>query len=466
MSPRILLPVRASPELRWTAQLIGNWLLPTLDISEESQSPTDSVLTITDGTRSLLLPCDGFGRDGYGALLLGPHTPMREFTPGALRLRPRLSQGTVCHPIGDFSFERTAHGGRLSGHSLRLVFELLSCISEFRSAARDALDRVPIAANASHACGISARAVVDEHIEVIRAAINELWPGLSETTDRGAIQITCDVDHAVDHSCRTLRGAMRRASAVAMGYRDEDSVAHVLTRYLRTRFSPRDPDPYQVALDFLMDVAEQLGVTVLFYFIPFAAHAVRDRSSDVRRDPHAAMLRHVLERRHRVGAHPGYGTCRDPRALSECAQLIREAHDRCRHPLDRLCTRQHYLHWCPRVTAASLDEAGFDEDSTLGYPDGAGFRCGTGRSFPMFDLALRRPLRIMQRPLVAMDVALLGGRRRADSDTQALCKLNDLRRETTFYGGDFTCLWHNSELNGTRTRALMSRSCGLEATSG
>ena len=50
-------------------------------------------------------------------------------------------------------------------------------------------------------------------------------------------------------------------------------------------------------------------------------------------------------------------------------------------------------------------------DSTLGYADKEGFRCGTGDIFPVFDFHNRRQLELKERPLILMDGTLQQYRR-------------------------------------------------------
>jgi hypothetical protein len=45
-------------------------------------------------------------------------------------------------------------------------------------------------------------------------------------------------------------------------------------------------------------------------------------------------------------------------------------------------------------------------DGTLGYSSKEGFRCGTGNSFPVFDVVSRRQLSLREQPLVVMDTTL------------------------------------------------------------
>lgn len=53
--------------------------------------------------------------------------------------------------------------------------------------------------------------------------------------------------------------------------------------------------------------------------------------------------------------------------------------------------RQHFLRWETSTTARLWDANGLDYDSTLSCADRPGFRCGTCREYPLYDLHERRP---------------------------------------------------------------------------
>jgi hypothetical protein len=67
----------------------------------------------------------------------------------------------------------------------------------------------------------------------------------------------------------------------------------------------------------------------------------------------------------------------------------------------------HYLRWEQPTTLQAWADAGMDYDSTLGYADYPGFRCGTCFEYPAFDPSLQRKLSLRIRPLVAMECSII-----------------------------------------------------------
>ena len=90
-------------------------------------------------------------------------------------------------------------------------------------------------------------------------------------------------------------------------------------------------------------------------------------------------------------------------------------------------------------------------DSSLGYFDSPGFRCGTCHEFEMFDPIAQKRLNIIQRPLIVMDVSImhyLG----LDLSKEGLELISDLVQKCKNVNGIFTLLWHNNYLYTTEQR--------------
>ncbi len=119
--------------------------------------------------------------------------------------------------------------------------------------------------------------------------------------------------------------------------------------------------------------------------------------------------------------------------------------------------RQHFLRLDIPLTWRNHEAAGLDHDSSLGYADQIGFRAGTCREYPLFDLLESRPLRLRERPLIVMDATLFGylglGLDEAASRTRTI--VDACRR----HRGDAVLLYHNDSLwgrhGGRTTRDLV-----------
>ena len=178
-----------------------------------------------------------------------------------------------------------------------------------------------------------------------------------------------------------------------------------------------------------------------FYFIAGAEPGDPDyryRLSDPR---FAGLLRRIDARGHEVGLHGSYASYRSADRLRIEADALQDA---CRAAgVERASwgVRQHYLRFEAPTTWRHQAAAGLVHDSTVGYPEEVGFRAGTCRPFPVFDLLAGEPTGLIERPLIAMDGTLFGylglG---ADEASERIRALADACRP---HGGELVLLYHN-----------------------
>ena len=67
----------------------------------------------------------------------------------------------------------------------------------------------------------------------------------------------------------------------------------------------------------------------------------------------------------------------------------------------------HYLKFIIPYTARKIIDFGFEYDSSIGYANFPGFRCGTCRDFLLFDSLENKILTIREKPLLFMESNLL-----------------------------------------------------------
>ena len=105
----------------------------------------------------------------------------------------------------------------------------------------------------------------------------------------------------------------------------------------------------------------------------------------------------------------------------------------------------HFLRYSIPETPNILENLGILFDSTLGFPDKPGFRCGTSHEFQMFDPVNQRPLKLRQKPLIMMENTILPSEYSNLSLKESKLIIKDLLNKCKDYNGNFTMLWHNCE---------------------
>ena len=258
------------------------------------------------------------------------------------------------------------------------------------------------------------RWVADRRAELATAtALEPLWPD----GRRFAVCLTHDVDLVSPQSTPRQIARYARAGLARTGTARRPELLRFtrppvrVARSLRSgvaRVPPtRDTLERSVALE-----ARRGAVASYLFTVPPAGGRSRYDCSYAAGDPClfretprrvADVMRTLADEGFDIGLHGSYQAGMRPGALAaERAALERAT------GLEVRTTRQHLLHWDVRWTPALQVEAGVLVDSSLGFNRNVGFRAGTSLPFRHFDVLARRPLELLEVPLVVQDAALLG----------------------------------------------------------
>jgi peptidoglycan/xylan/chitin deacetylase (PgdA/CDA1 family) len=323
------------------------------------------------------------------------------------------------------------------------IFFLLTRYEEAVLTDRDEHDRFPSGASVAAAEGFLGRALVDEYLDLLWMSLSRLWPALARRPSRFRLKLTHDVDYL-------LASTRRRAVLGDLIVRHDPGLAVRRLRAVYDAQSGRfDRDPFDT-FDLLMDISERHGLTSVFYFMAGNKVGDVDFRYEISDSKVAAVLRRVHDRGHEIGLHASYLSFRSTEVIRSEFDALKQACQAVGIEQPAWGIRQHYLRFENPLTWRSQDEAGFDHDSTVGWADQIGFRAGTSREYPVFDLVRRQQLRLRERPLIIMDGALLAfvARDLEDAASRSRVVVDHCRR----HGGDAVLLFHNHTLGQARHR--------------
>lgn len=332
------------------------------------------------------------------------------------------------------------------------AYFMLSRYEEAVLGERDEHDRFPATASLAYRAGFLDRPIVDEYVEILWAAMKRLWPSLERKRHEPRVMVSCDVDSPFAFT-GGLKTASRRLAGDLIKCRSPRLSGRNLLSLWRARRGDDTADPHRAAIDWIMDVNERAGRAVAFYFISENTHPKLDNRASLDEPRMRALLRTIHTRGHEIGLHPGYNTYKHPEAMARSVATLRRVLEE--EDIDQpiLGGRQHYLRWETPTTARLWDDNGLAYDSTLSFADRPGFRCGTGREYPLYDLIARRPLKVRERPLIVMECSVIAKRYLGlGYSDEALALMQGYRESCHRLGGDFTLLWHNSHLEHPRDR--------------
>lgn len=204
--------------------------------------------------------------------------------------------------------------------------------------------------------------------------------------------------------------------------------------------SGKRKDPYD-CFAWLDELHQCLGLQPL-YFMLLGTLSEYDKNADPRS---AAMqtLMADLSARYILGIHPSYGSHKDTRILLEEIHILEKV---IAQPVTN--SRQHYIKFSLPETYEYLLAAGITDDYSMGYAGCNGFRAGTSRSFPWFDLKTGRVTSLRVHPFAFMEATSKFYARQTPAE--AWQEWERLWHAVKKVNGTFISIWHNHILGGQR----------------
>lgn len=382
--------------------------------------------------------------DGYPS----PAEPLAQWSP-----EPGGAREAIVEPMVPMIF------GAASGADLPLdifgsAFWMLARIEELSGDEMDVHGRFPGYRALSVREGFVDRPIIDEYVALLRDALSTRFPSLKFRRPEFRMHVSHDVDapsqYGLGMPIYWIKGVVRQV-------RTEKRVAGLIGAMRRLGKTPMriEPEDPLNTFDYLMTQSENRGLKSAFYFFGGRTDNRYDAGYSLSHPAIQSLLLEIHTRGHEIGLHPSYNTFMAPDIL---AAEARNLFDHCRKigiEQENWGGRMHFLRWRWPDTACGWNRAGLTYDSTLGFADRAGFRCGTSHEYTAFDPIERRTMSLRLRPLIVMECTVVAPRYMglgySEAAYETVFKLKDRCRK---YGGGFSLLWHNSHFTDSRDRAL------------
>lgn len=391
-----------------------------------------------------------------------PAGPLDQWDPAAAGLAVELILPTIPVIYGENGAVDKVGDPRLPIDIFGSVFFMLSRYEEVAHPVLGEFEWFPAAASLAHRADYIYRPIVDEYVEILWIAMHRLWPGLVRRHRDGGMRISCDVDAPFDPTVGSSTRLAKTVTADLLKRRSPTLAAQRLRRFAANRRGHYRLDPYHT-FDWYMRTCDQAGHRAAFYFIPDTTDARMDGGYDIFAPEIIALLRQIAANGHEIGTHGSFNSFRDAGQIAREKTRLSEACRQAGLSSEITGNRQHYLRWDAAETPGHLDAAGYAYDTTGGYADAPGFRYGTARPFPMWDWARSTRCRLLQRPLILMEISVLSPAFLGLQDfDESLSLMTMLKRRATRFGGDFSLLWHNSRLMTPHDRELFATLIGAQ----
>jgi len=215
--------------------------------------------------------------------------------------------------------------------------------------------------------------------------------GIKSSLPRSIIKITHDIDE-INYS-PTLFNSLRASAGIIWRRQNWRSIIRIWSTYLTNRKNQYD------TFDWML--SDNSAIEKCIYFLA-GGNTIYDTPYDLKSPKMSTIFSFCKQRNYNIGIHPSYRCWKDEQLFKNEKEKLEALIKR---PIE--ISRQHYLHFEFKTTPKILDQQKIKEDSSLGFNDQIGFRCGTGFGYHLYDFENERPFKFIETPLIFMDSALL-----------------------------------------------------------
>ena len=175
-------------------------------------------------------------------------------------------------------------------------------------------------------------------------------------------------------------------------------------------------------------------------------------------NPKIIKLIQLLNKKgHSIGLHPSYDVDLDEFSFLKEANKLKHIFFSKGIIQDKIGLRMHYLKFFHPRTSYKCIESNLNYDSSLGYANMPGFRCGTCKEFTLFDPIKNEILDLKERPLIFMESSLFIKDNFRDSGISGLKYALILKQKCSDVDGEFLFLWHNCQLESKEKKEIYER---------
>lgn len=353
-------------------------------------------------------------------------------------------------------FEKNSHGYVVHYDILGLVSWMLNRVEEIARSDLDQYQRFPATSSHAYENNYLERPIVDEWLHILGQVILRVWPELTLKKHQYELKLSHDVDTPSLYAFKSWGTIFKMMAGDLIKRRSFNNFFKAPYIKLFTRSKLSSFDPFNT-FDWIMNLSENNNVKSTFYFLCGKTDPVKDSDYELDFKSIRNLMRNINDRGHFIGLHPSFNTYQSLQSIKSELELLKKVCSEEDIKQKIFGGRMHYLRWKSPDTLNILSEVGLSHDSTLGYADMPGFRCGSCYEFPAFNFREQVPLNIRVRPLIVMECSIiediyLG----LGCGDLAIKRINAIKESCIAVNGCFELLWHNSSLVSPDQRNMYS----------
>jgi len=314
-------------------------------------------------------------------------------------------------------------------------FFMLTRWEEYVNRATDSHNRFPASESLAYKNNFLDRPIVNEYLEMLWSML--LYSGCNQQRIQRApsTTITCDIDAPFEwlyfrDLLKTIAGNLLKRRNIFLALNNFKS-------FIKSRADLKN-DPFN-SFPYILDLADRLNIKSHLFFMA-AKRTGFDAGYSLENKFVESLIKEICARGHIIGFHPSYHSYNNEELWRKEYEYLSQ-----HLPYAPKCGRQHFLRFEIPQTWHIWDDAGMEWDSTLGYAEREGFRCGCCYEFSVFNIVSRKKLRLKERPLLCMDTTFSYYQELSPCVMEK--KIMNLIDKTKNYNGNFVLLWHNSNFS-------------------
>ncbi|MFX1452386.1 MAG: polysaccharide deacetylase family protein [Promethearchaeota archaeon] len=321
------------------------------------------------------------------------------------------------------------------------AFFMLTRYEEMVKWQRDEHGRFPARASLAYQEGFLERPIINEYIEILWACFKRLWPRLERKKKIFHMLLTHDVDLPFEYLFLSPARLLRRLLGDILISKKPFLAINRSITWSKVKMGNIYDDPLYT-FDRIMDMTERNGLRSAFYFISAGEKHRYNQGYNIRHPKIRQLLRNINDRGHEIGLHASYFSYQSSEKIKNELNTLKEVLKEEKIQQEVRGGRQHYLRWEVPTTWQNWEEAGLEYDTTIGFADHVGFRCGLSHEYQAFNLRTRETLKLKERPLIVMESSLIDYM--GIDYENILQKIMLLKNRCSMFGGNFVLLWHNN----------------------
>lgn len=309
------------------------------------------------------------------------------------------------------------------------AFFMLSRWEEFAIKTRDKFGRFPDYQSLAQRENFHHRPVVNEYAEFLWEELKKTGCRQTKKTWQYSLKLTHDIDFGFRYDTpkkrlKALAGDILKRHSIKQFFNTLSDIKAIKQKTIK--------DTYDT-FDFLMDIAEENNLKAHFYFIA-GKQGETDIQYNIDDTNITATIDNIKKRQHHIGIHGSWDS------FDNSTQLKiekRRLQDIINEPITE--NRQHFLRFSVPQTWQTLENLEIKKDSTMGYSNATGFRCGICHPFPVFNILTQETLNLIEYPLIIMDTAAQRETRTPELFEQKIIEIANVAK---LFNGTLTLLWH------------------------